>query len=448
MNTIINANCLKICYPIFLLFFIQLYSSTLWAQSVGLDWVRNHDFMASAIVLDSDNLDVYKNTGLNVLLGWKHREIIYEYASIYSIPWMINAIRKRKVSDYTPQQIEALMNEDKNRASYFINTYPGSEALLVWDEPKPNEMSYLNSAVQWAKQTHPSKLVYSNLNAYNVYSEIGYDYSDHVTDVINTGVDIISVDAYPYFDDLTQTSRYIKDRYFATLESVRRRAVNAGIPYWLFVQSTDENAYRLPSQSDLRMNLFTALAYGFTGIQYYLYWHPNSNNIIESNGNNNTIFNHYVTDAMSEVAYLGRTLKYLKSKNVWHIRSQSSNVLPWGTVEFTATQEHPVGRIAGIDINNKGPSNNGLIGFFEDDYQHNYFMLVNTKRAKNTLAWDTRLDFTIYLGSSVKSLYKVNRDSGLVEEVPIVNGVASITILGGTGELFKIDSASFVGASH
>ncbi|MHB9071532.1 MAG: hypothetical protein ACYC54_14335 [Sedimentisphaerales bacterium] len=406
----------------------------------GRLWIREKGFTATALTLDDDYLSTYDDAGMNKLFGWEHKDAIYQGAIDQNLPWFIYAVVKDTSGD--PDVIGAKVISCRAFTNSMVSLYPNCEAMLVWDEVKPWELDYLADNVRWVKMAYSENLVYTNLNAYNTYGQIGYDYSDHVTNVINKGVDVVGADAYPYFDNESSTTTYISDRYFATMESLRNRALSAGIPYWFFVQSTDEGSYRLPSQSDLRMNMFAPLAYGFTGLQFYYYWSSDANGIIGSNGYYDTSgFSHYVEDAMSEVAYFGRSLPYLESKYVRYVKSQSANTLPSGTTEFTG----PIGEVNDIDIGTAGTNNNAVLGYFEDDNGDDYFMLVNVKRAKDTSAWDTRLDFTIHFSASVTSLYKMNRDTGLIEYVPITNGSVTLTILGGTGELFKINSYSFVG---
>jgi hypothetical protein len=413
----------------------------------GKDWVRNHNFTVTSIVLLSDHLDMYVGTGFNVLLGWRHRGDIFAYADDNNLPWFINAVYPIDVETLSCPEIVNSILIDWEETTEIITNYEGCEGLFFWDEPKPNEIEYLRNVVQLSKAVYPEKLVYTNMNPYNTYDQIHYDYSDHVTDVINTGVDVISADAYPYFDSETDTRNFINIRFFSTLDSLRNRATAADIPYWFFLQTSDQEDYRLPSQSDLRFSMFAPLAYGFTGLQSFMYWHPESNNILRADGTPGTLqdLKHYAEDAISEVANFGRTLRFLHNKLVRYIKSQPSNILPRGTIEFEGSPSNPVGGMSNIEILTIGIDNNGLIGFFEDDNNHNYLMIVNVKRAAGKSAWDTRLDFRITLQPWITSLYKMNRDTGQIENVPIINNQATITVLGGTGEFFKINSPSFVG---
>ena len=420
----------------------NVWEATLKNPDFGKLWVRNRDFTVTALVVDSNYLDIYEDAGMNKLLGWENRESIYEEAENYGIPWFLHSIHKINIHDpnNTPSVISTLMGQMQASSADLIDTYFGCEAQMVWDEGKPDEMNYVADSVAWALVNYPEHLVFTNLNAYDTYAVRGYDYSDHVSDVIDTGVDVIGADAYPYGSD----GGYITNRYFATYESIRARALAAGIPYWCFVQATDEGDCYLPSESDLRMTIFVPLAYGVTGLQYYYYWHPQSHNVIAANGNYDT-FSGYVEDATAEVKYFGRSLRYLTSKAVRYVRSQSSNALPTGMTLFEGTPSTPFRRIKSITIDTAGTTNNGVVGFFDDDNSHEYFMLVNVKRAAGASAASQSLNFTINFDSSVTSLYKMNRETGAIESVTITNGSIAPSILGGTGELYKINSSSFVG---
>ena len=82
---------------------------------------------------------------------------------------------------------------------------------------------------------------------------------------------------------------------------------------------------------------------------------------------------------------------------------------------------------------------------FRDDQGHRYFMVTNLWHDADTTADERTLSVTLRLAPDVKELYRVNRQTGDVEQLPIREGSVQIRLPGGTGDLFKVDDGKFPG---
>ncbi|MEU5863339.1 hypothetical protein ABZ815_19370 [Nonomuraea sp. NPDC047529] len=80
--------------------------------------------------------------------------------------------------------------------------------------------------------------------------------------------DVLSFDRYPFLAD------GFDEGYLADLATVREHARRAGLPAWMHVQTLAYDGHREPSAAELAWQVNTALAYGYTGIQYFTYWTP------------------------------------------------------------------------------------------------------------------------------------------------------------------------------
>ena len=92
--------------------------------------------------------------------------------------------------------------------------------------------------------------------------------------------------------------------YFAILSDIRKTALAHGMPYWMFIQSfhsTGAFDRRLPSDSDLRLQLFVPLTLGYTGIIYFTYDVAFERGLVDTNGQPNRL-HHDATGANREVA--------------------------------------------------------------------------------------------------------------------------------------------------
>ncbi|MCY2925519.1 MAG: hypothetical protein NT031_08775, partial [Planctomycetota bacterium] len=60
--------------------------------------------------------------------------------------------------------------------------------------------------------------------------------------------------------------------YWENLEIMRRQCLRVGIPFNQIIVSMKHMGYRECSEADLRWQVWTSLAYGSRGINYFTYW--------------------------------------------------------------------------------------------------------------------------------------------------------------------------------
>jgi len=103
-----------------------------------------------------------------------------------------------------------------------------------------------------------------------------------------------------------------------------------------------------------------------------------------------------------------------------------------------------------IRILNPGPERQGLIGYFRDDAGGTYIMLTNLWRVSDRqkgLAANTRLTFRLVFDPAVRSILRLDRETGKTQRLTISNPAEGLTVTlpGGTGDLFKIGEGTFPG---
>jgi hypothetical protein len=151
---------------------------------------------------------------------------------------------------------------------------PALEGFLVKDEPNTSEFPALRDTVAALKKADGNRLAFINLlPTYASVAQLGAptyeEYVKQYLDVVKP--EVLCFDHYPF------TSSGERADYLENLEIIRRQALSARIPFWLFIQSEGiEGAYRSPTETELRIQVFTALAYGARGILYFTYWTPES----------------------------------------------------------------------------------------------------------------------------------------------------------------------------
>ena len=110
---------------------------------------------------------------------------------------------------------------------------------------------------------------------------------------------------------------------------------------------------------------------------------------------------------------------------------------------------HPRSRVASlvanIVINDNGIGKDALIGFFTDDAGASYFLLMNMWHGEGASAEARSLSVTLTFAPSVTILARLSRSTGQPERVLLVDNTLTLTLPGGTGDLFKIGDAEFPG---
>ena len=259
--------------------------------------------------------------------------------------------------------------------------------------------------------------------------------------------DIYPFADYPTCDDYT----YTMARYFTTLEVIRKLALENNIPYWTFVQSMSyPDHWYYPSESNVRMQVFSSLAYGFTGIAYFLYQSPTYEHaILSANGEKAPLYGD-IAQINKEVANLGDTLKLLRSTQVLYVpgihyekdHGNLPNRLPDHAKQFDPKLVQSCG-ISNIEVAGISIHRNALLGTFTDDNGDPYFMIVNLRNARGVPAEQMKATITVTFHNSVETLYRLSRTTGKVEHIELSDGVLHLELPGGTGDLFKVNGSAF-----
>ncbi|MBP1989460.1 FIMAH domain-containing protein [Paenibacillus eucommiae] len=250
----------------------------------------------------------------------------------------------------------------------------------------------------------------------------GGTYEDYVYRWASKKPDVLSFDHYPF-------SRWggMSEDYFANLEVIRRQALLAGIDFWSYIQSVQSTGLRMPTESEMRFQIYTNLAYGAKGYMFYTYFQPegHTNAIILGDGTRNTSY-YWAKNINAEVQFLGTTLKSLTSEAVYQ-----TGTLPDST---TAVPDDFFWQPA-------DSSKPATIGYFSNQAGRKYVMVVNRdSEHAQTLSFD--------LSPKPASVKEVSKTTG--QEVDTnynpATGALSASFAPGEGRLYALD-ASFGGAT-
>lgn len=151
--------------------------------------------------------------------------------------------------------------------------HPALAGYFLRDEPAADAFSDLGN---WAKRVNaadPKHFCYVNLLPnYATPAQLGTnDYRDYVNKFAKeVPLHFLSYDSYP----LTSAAG-VYEKWHQNLEIFSDEAKMAGKPFWGFAQSVlFDDFHEEPTLATMRVQMFTNLAYGAQGLQYFTYWTP------------------------------------------------------------------------------------------------------------------------------------------------------------------------------
>lgn len=146
-------------------------------------------------------------------------------------------------------------------AGYYLNDEPGS--------------SLFPSLAGWVKKItaidnrHPCYI--NLLPNFAEADQLGVPgYRDYVNSFIRqVPVQLLSFDNYPV---IGSTNQSIRERWYENLEIFSDEAMKAKKPFWAFALTVAHSPYPVPTLAALRLQVYSNLAYGAQGIQFFTYW--------------------------------------------------------------------------------------------------------------------------------------------------------------------------------
>lgn len=266
-----------------------------------------------------------------------------------------------QLSGNTAATVKALRN-DKQNAGYFLI-----------DEPSTNRFPELAAWAKKIRQADDKRLLYLNLLPNYAPSELygTKTYKQYVERFIHeVGLGFVSFDHYPILSDGDNT--YLRDNYYENLEDVSSVCRKAEVPFWGFALATAHGSYPVMTRAMLRLQVFSNLAYGAQGLQYFTYWTPEPsaqaglnyrNAPIDKNGKRTEVFD-LIKELNAEVRRLTPVFLGASIIDVAH----TGKKIPLGT--------HSLERLPSA-FRNIGSNGEGFIVSYYTNHNNNYLMVVN-----------------------------------------------------------------------
>lgn len=140
------------------------------------------------------------------------------------------------------------------------------------DEPFPDTFDTHAQYINLFKAAMPDKDLWYNLFP-NFVSEtrLGMGYEEYVDLWFQkAAVDYISFDYYPIHQNGS-----VRGNWYVNLDMIRAKSLAVRKPYWVIVQGGDvDGTTAEPTETEHRWSVWSSIALGAKGIQYFCYWTP------------------------------------------------------------------------------------------------------------------------------------------------------------------------------
>jgi hypothetical protein len=171
-----------------------------------------------------------------------------------------------------------LHTDTENIVKRFMD-HPAIVGWFLKDEPKLPEIPGLGVLGNKIKSIDKKNFVYVNLRPSDATpAQMGTNsYTTYLNSYLqNIPVDFLSFDKYPCQID-NEGKNYVLDYWYDNLQIFADASKKESKTFWAFACCTKfESAQATPTMETLRLQMYTNLAYGAQGLQYYVYQGPSS----------------------------------------------------------------------------------------------------------------------------------------------------------------------------
>ncbi len=251
-----------------------------------------------------------KDCGINVYLGW--------YDNLDKVMAALDGAQKAGIKLITKSDELTASTESTVKK---MMTHPALFGYHLKDEPEVADFQMLSSTVKSIEAVDPSHFCYINLYPNWAWGNID-DYISKLTQFLSSvHMKFLSFDHYPIYKKNGVSS--LRGEWYKNLEDIRKVSRARGIPFWAFALALShqigDELYPIPTVGELRLQMFSNLAYGAQGFQYFTYW---------------GIYQGAPTQVYSRVQTVNKSLQRLAKiflaadvTDVWH----TGESIPYGT---------------------------------------------------------------------------------------------------------------------
>jgi len=314
---------------------------------------------------DPEQLGLMREVGLNVsgFCRVDDLEAVQRAGlSCFVSDWRINGYDWANLPD------ESEIRRNIASVAEAVRGHPAMIGFQLLDEPHASLMPALGKVAAILREMLPDAWPYVNLFPHHAGAAAtgtpSYDtYVRMLVDVIRQP--FLSYDHYALVNGQMMNS------FYTNLEIVRRVGLETGTPFWNVILANTHFSYMDPSDATLNLQVYSTLAYGGRGIQYFTYFTPAIGNYrsaaIDWFGNKTPTWD-MLRRINQQIHALAPTLVNLRSTGVYHHPVAPPEGQPLSQSKL----------VASIALTRNAPEPPPfLVGEFEDGRGRPYLLLVN-----------------------------------------------------------------------
>ncbi|MDR1666895.1 MAG: hypothetical protein LBS03_04290, partial [Bacteroidales bacterium] len=242
---------------------------------------------------------------------------------------------------------DAVITASVNR----FKNHPALGGYYLRDEPPLSIFSMLGNKVRLIESIDPDPehFCYINVNGSLVadpsFHGASGDYlQNYLTPFVNAvNPKFMAFNTYPISVESLDPEnkhagyRLLSKEWYGVLEMFLQKSKQSELPFWTFAVSCGHYSFPAPIISDLRMEIYTSLAYGSQGIQYFTYWSAGSAfyAMVYSWGDKTTVYN-VVKDMNEEMQNYAAV--FLGASVLWVKHTGEENFVPGWTAMLAPGQ--------------------------------------------------------------------------------------------------------------
>jgi hypothetical protein len=200
---------------------------------------------------------------------------ILEYSNISAVENALNTAQKAGIKIITA--CPELKTETEKTVKRLMK-HPALAGYYLADEPVEKDFAELG---EWTKRIQATDKIHDcYINLYPNWAGAleGKSYRKYVESFVEqVPVPMLSFDNYP-IRELADGRLVVKNDWYENLEVIRDVAQKTNLPVWAFAMTTAhlhrDYLYPVPTIAQLRLQMFSNLAYGAQALQYFTYWTP------------------------------------------------------------------------------------------------------------------------------------------------------------------------------
>ena len=298
----------------------------------------------------------------------------------------------------------------------YLSQHPSTMAYHICDEPSTRDIPSLLFRKEKVESLDPNHPVYINLNPDGSVNALGVDnYHDYIEAFArDCKCELLSFDMYPILPE-----GQVMPHWHRCLRVVSEVSRQYGVPFWAFAAScwiNNENGIQsrgIPSTENLRMQVYTDLAYGAQVVQFFTIQQYGGTTLspFMSNGTWSIAFE-FLKETCLQVQKRGFVFDGCSVRNIKFTAEPSV----WGTKLSMAELPAAIGSLS--------TDKTALVSFFENR-GNEYIAIVNQSYTDKITASVTFNEMA----------YTIERDGSFVEHGP---GIEDFTIDEGDLMVIKI----------